>query len=286
MIICSLSRDVKGYLCFFCSEMRPVAAQWSPLLLGGVEAGGGGGVRRARRKRRKAASSTRRMCSRTSNSRSRVLRWSAFDPSGPSLSDGARSRQCDRLIVRRALATRVAVSARFGDAWTPRVRQLLLQARAEDTRQTILDSAVALYLSRGAENTTVQRDHPGRPCRPHDLLSLLQGRRRRIEPGGHTRLRGAHGRVRDPTLRAPRPRRTAHRGHDLVHPAVSTATGVEAPVRRQQPATLRARRRGARGGLSGGAGLFAAEPTSAHAGRDGCGTGSPCTSTSSGACSS
>ena len=30
-----------------------------------------------------------------------------------------------------------------------------LQARAEDTRQTILDSAVALYLSRGAENTTV-----------------------------------------------------------------------------------------------------------------------------------
>ena len=30
-----------------------------------------------------------------------------------------------------------------------------LQARAEDTRQTILDSAVALYLSRGTENTTV-----------------------------------------------------------------------------------------------------------------------------------
>ena len=29
------------------------------------------------------------------------------------------------------------------------------QARTEDTRRTILDSAVALYLSRGAENTTV-----------------------------------------------------------------------------------------------------------------------------------
>ena len=41
-----------------------------------------------------------------------------------------------------------------------------LQARAEDTRQTILDSAVALYLSRGTENTTVSaiigRAHVGR----------------------------------------------------------------------------------------------------------------------------
>ena len=39
-------------------------------------------------------------------------------------------------------------------AWTRRVRQLPCR-RAEDTRQTILDSAVALYLIRGAENTTV-----------------------------------------------------------------------------------------------------------------------------------
>ena len=30
-----------------------------------------------------------------------------------------------------------------------------LQARAEDTRRVILDTAVALYLSQGAENTTV-----------------------------------------------------------------------------------------------------------------------------------
>ena len=41
-----------------------------------------------------------------------------------------------------------------------------LQARAEDTRRTILDAAVALYLSHGAENTTVsaiiKRAHLGR----------------------------------------------------------------------------------------------------------------------------
>ena len=118
-----------------------------------------------------------------------------------------------------------------------------LQARARDTRRTILDSAVTLYLSQGAENTTVsaiiKRARLGRTTfyryfkDADDVLNQavirdFRGLMADFETQGYEQA-SLEEQIR--------------RGHHMVRSPVAPSTGLEAALREQQPTALRAYRR-------------------------------------------